>query len=554
MPVTLAIVLVWMVLAFRMSQRFLQYFQIEEYDNARFLRWFFANLRLLVDRLLLAVPAVLAVLSLVLVLTGPPAQEAVLAEAVAWVVAGAYLVVAKWRRSTPAKKPLVYTARAKRILGTAFLLQLVPPIAAVFAFAGGSGAWPGAGSVLAVGVLSAATALLAPIALVLANLLLYPVEGLLRQRYIGMARARLRSQTRNTTIIGITGSYGKTSTKDILTHILGTRYRVSKTPKSFNTLMGICKSINDGDLRPGDDYFVAELGAYIPGEIRRLAQLLKPKVGVLTAVGPQHLERFKTIENVARAKYELIEALPADGLAVFNADNDICYRLARGTHHVPVALYGIEKHPDEVYLRAEDIRITREGLRFTIVRPPTGEKVAVRTRLLGRHQVSNILAASTVALWAGLTLNDIAAAIAMIQPTPHRLELKQGAGGITVLDDAYNSNPEGARNALEILSEFRDGKRILVTPGLVELGELEPVENRRLGSHAAGACDIAILVGCGRTDYIRQGLEESGFPAHNVIQVPTLTEAIARLRTIASPGDTVLLLNDLPDTYELITG
>jgi UDP-N-acetylmuramoyl-tripeptide--D-alanyl-D-alanine ligase len=434
----------------------------------------------------------------------------------------------------------------------AFLLQLVPPVAAMLA--GSRGVWPDAGALLTVGMLSAASALLAPITLVLANLLLYPVEALLRQRYINMARARLRSQTHNTTIIGITGSYGKTSTKDILTHILGTRYRVSKTPKSFNTLMGICKSINDGDLRPGDNYFVAELGAYIPGEIRRLAQLLKPKVGVLTAVGPQHLERFGSIENVARAKYELIEALPADGLAVFNADNDICYRLARGTHHVPVALYGIEKHPDEVYLRAEGMQVTREGLRFTMVRPQTGEKVAVRTRLLGRHQVSNILAASTVALWAGLTLNDIAAAIAMIQPTPHRLELKQGAGGITILDDAYNSNPEGARNALQILSEFRDGKRILVTPGLVELGELEPVENRRLGSHAAGACDVAILVGRDRTDFIRQGLVESGFPADNVIQVPTLNEAIARLRAIASPGDTVLLLNDLPDTYELVAG
>ena len=559
----LAICVVWVVLAFRMSQRFLQYFQIEEYDNGRFLRWFFSNFWLLIDRPFVFLPAVLlgGGVALMMVPGGATSQEARWAQAVLWVAAGVYLAATKWRRSTPAKKPLVYTARAKRILAVSFLLQLVPPVLAL-TLVSGYLPYPSAQDLMRVaraedvpvtGLACALAALLAPISLVLSNMLLFPVEELLRQRYISMARAKLRSG--HTTVIGITGSYGKTSTKDILTHLLNTRYRVSKTPKSFNTLMGICKSINDGDLRPGDEYFVAELGAYIPGEIRRLAALLRPSVGILTAVGPQHLERFKTIENVARAKYELIEALPPNGLAVFNADNDICYELAARTHHVPVALYGFEKQVDEsaaaLRLRAEDVRITSEGLCFTVVRLDTQERVPVRTRLLGRHQVSNILAASTVALWAGLSLNDIAAAIATIPPTPHRLELKRGAGGITILDDAYNSNPTGARNALEILSEFKDGKRILVTPGFVELGELEPVENERLGTYAAQACDVAILVGRGRTEPIRLGLERAGFPSDSIIQVPNLSEAIAKLRAVAAPGDTVLLLNDLPDTYEL---
>jgi UDP-N-acetylmuramoyl-tripeptide--D-alanyl-D-alanine ligase len=215
-------------------------------------------------------------------------------------------------------------------------------------------------------------------------------------------------------------------------------------------------------------------------------------------------------------------------------------------------MYGVERHLDEVDLRGVDFSMTTDGMEFTLVRSRTGESVRCRTQLLGRHNVSNTLAASLVALHLGLTLEEIAAGLKTLSPVEHRLELKRGLGGLVILDDAYNSNPDGARNALEVLSMFKGRRRILITPGFVELGEREAIENELLGKTAAASCDTAILVGLNRTKPIRDGLEQAGATSRQIVVVPTLHDAIAQLRRIASPGDVVLLLNDLPDSYELV--
>jgi UDP-N-acetylmuramoyl-tripeptide--D-alanyl-D-alanine ligase len=291
------------------------------------------------------------------------------------------------------------------------------------------------------------------------------------------------------------------------------------------------------------------MGAYRPGEIRSLCRLVGPRLGILTAVGPMHLERFKTIENVARTKYELIESLPPGGLAIFNADNPFCRDLAEKAKQTPdlrVHTYAID-HP-EATVTAEDLSVDVQGTRFTA--RANGETAPFQTSLLGRHNVSNILAATVAALECGLSLEEIRAAVATLEPVPHRLQLLRGAGGVTVIDDAFNSNPIGARNALEVLAAFNGGQKILVTPGMIELGEREAEENRQLGTLAAEVCDAVILVGPLRTAPIRKGLEAAGYPAAKVTTVRNLAEATNRLQEITRPGDTVLFENDLPDTYD----
>ena len=322
--------------------------------------------------------------------------------------------------------------------------------------------------------------------------------------------------------------------------------------------MGICKVIR-GDLTAEHEIFIVEMGAYKRGDIRELCNLASPQIGILTAVGPQHLERFKSIENIAKGKYELIESLPADGLAVFNCDNEICAGLAdkREQTGSPVRRYATEEPPvgsaaDTADLFATNVRYTDNGLAFTV--HANTEKfditdTEIQTRLLGKHNVSNILAAMTIAMECGMELAEIREAVVKVEPVPHRLQLTSGVGGVIIIDDSFNSNPVGAKAALEALNEIGDGKKVLVTPGMVELGEREYEENRRLGEQAANVCDLVILVGPIRTKPILDGLRAAEYPSQQIIVALNLEEVKQHLATQVQAGAVVLFENDLPDSY-----
>ncbi|MDP8922619.1 MAG: UDP-N-acetylmuramoyl-tripeptide--D-alanyl-D-alanine ligase, partial [Chloroflexota bacterium] len=393
---------------------------------------------------------------------------------------------------------------------------------------------------------SAAVSLLAPPIVAAANLLLWPVEEAFRRYYLDDARQVLRRH--GPTVLAVAGSYGKTSTKEFLATILAARYSVLKPPGSYNTPMGLSRVIRE-QLRPTHEVFVAELGDYVPGDIRFLCSLVFPRIGVLTTIGPEHLERFKTMENVARAKEELIEALPPDGAAVVNQDDPLVRVIGDRAERrgLKVVRYG-QREPGAA-VRATDVRTTREGLRFTVAADGHGE-AEFRVGVLGRHNVANVLAATAAAIEMGMTLPEIAAAARSIAPVEHRLQPIQGAGGVLVIDDAFNSNPEGAAEALDVLGELNGGKKVLVTPGMIELAEREEAENREFGRKAATVCDEVILVGPERARPILAGLRERGFPSERAHVVRSLDEATARLQGMLAPGDVVLFENDLPDQYD----
>ena len=450
------------------------------------------------------------------------------------------------RKKVEVKKPLVYTARAKRVFGLSICLLV--GLATTLLLIVDKSPWR-----VAILLFSEVSV----INLTLANLLIYPLERTINAAYLLSARKRIR--TLQPKVIGITGSYGKTSTKYILHQILSQKFNTLMTPDSYNTPMGICKVIR-GELTAEHEIFIVEMGAYKRGDIRELCNLAFPQIGILTAVGPQHLERFKSIENIAQTKYELIEALPADGLAVFNCDNEICAGLSdkREQGGSPVRRYATEPFvvasvSDKADLTASNIRHTADGLAFTVhtgIDPQNMTDVEIRTRLLGRHNVSNILAAIAVAIECGMTLEEIRDAIRNVEPVPHRLQLTSGVGSVTVIDDSFNSNPVGAKAALEVLTEIGEGKKVLVTPGMVELGEREYEENRRLGEHAADVCDLVILVGPTRTKPILEGLKAAEYPSQQIIVTLNLEEVKQHLATQVQAGDVVLFENDLPDNYK----
>ncbi len=528
------------------SVRTLHMLQLDSYLNVRLLKWLWANpLRRLFDAHPALLCGALCVVSLTLWMLG--------------VVYGPYFVLVAWccgsgillryRQQPEAKKALVYTARAKRILMLSILIDMVVAgsfgLYAVRQLAQGAiitSVYTATGLTLLAGLIIIQ---LAPLGVMLANLLLAPVQATIDARYLAAARRKLRQFA--PTVIGITGSYGKTSTKYFLHTILSERFHVLKTPQSFNTMLGICRVIND-ELRPQHQVFVVEMGAYSRGVIRKLSAFVQPQIGVLTAIGPQHLERFKTLDNIQAAKYELVEGLPPSGIAVFNNDDPRCRQLAGQTQRVKVLRYGLDRSQPGLSVWAEDVAQSSQGLSFTLV-DSAGHRETTHTVVLGRHNVLNMLAAACVALEMGLSLEEIALAIAKIEPAPHRLQLLQGAGGVTVIDDSYNSNPVGAAEALETLRGFTAGKRVLVTPGMVELGAVEAEQNEQFGVNAAQVCDYVLLVGPQQTQAILRGLEREQFPRERIRVVKDLTEATSELQRIVRAGDVVLFENDLPDLY-----
>jgi UDP-N-acetylmuramoyl-tripeptide--D-alanyl-D-alanine ligase len=386
---------------------------------------------------------------------------------------------------------------------------------------------------------------LSPLTTVLANTVLSPVQNAINRTYLRRAQGRLRNI--QPLVVGITGSYGKTSTKYLLEHLLADQRKVLKTPLSYNTLMGVCRVINE-NLTADCEVFIAEMGAYRRGDIKELCDFVHPTIGILTAIGPQHLERFKTIENIQATKYELIEALPSSGVAIFNNDDPRCRALADRTTHVRVMRYGLDLSGQALDLWAESIAMGPEGLSFTMA-DRHGRRVDVRTILLGRHNVLNILGAACAAVAIGVPLADLAKAIQGLPSVPHRLQLIDNGSGVTVIDDSYNSNPLGAMEALEVLGGFTTGRRILVTPGMVELGPLEAHLNEELGAKAAEVCDYVVLVGAERTKPLVAGLQRKHFPPEKIRVVRDLKGATIVLPTIVGVGDTVLFENDLPDQY-----
>lgn len=541
---TAFLIILWLGGVLLRIWRLARFFQIESYDNRRFLRWLAARIdRMVVPRALIFVGVAL-VATLLLELTG---QDSVTVYLLIWGVAG---VLAIWPEPVKeVKQTFKLTARAARLLVAACGLTIVILFGAI-ALAEALISLSTTAEFAVYTLIGLAVYHLSPLILILANLVMYPVEAGFRWMFRRRAATTLRRA--KPVVIGITGSYGKTSTKEYLAHILNGRFRAYATPKSYNTLMGVCIAINNELTNNyGYDFFIVEMGAYVKGEIKSICDLVKPQISIVTAVGPQHLERFGSLETTARAKYEIIEALPPDGVGVFNWDDP--YVRAMYERGYPETRIGVTwKNTDlamQLRFHARNIRTSVNGLQFDVVDTLTGEEQRITTRLVGQHNVTNILLALATACHLGMSLNEIALRIASLEPAEHRLQRRSLPGGITVIDDAYSANPVGAQNALNVLDLYREGRRVLITPGMVELGPIQEEENRALGRMAAQVCTDIILVGEEQTRPLQQGIRDAGFPEDRLQVYDTREEAIAWFNTALQPGDTVLFLNDLPDTY-----
>lgn len=442
------------------------------------------------------------------------------------------------------KKPLVFTKRVWRLYSFSSILALGASLATILATLHKNPAIGYYSNIsVSLGVMLLC-AILSWAIVILADIILIPVERLIRNRYINDARKILRSMP-NLKIIGITGSYGKTSTKHYLSRILSEKYDVLMTPGSFNTPMGVVRTIREY-MKPYNEVFICEMGAKQVGDIKEICDIVHPSMGLVTAVGPMHLESFKTIENVQKTKFELIDSLPSDGLAVINNDFDMCAR--RPVGNVKTLRYGVTVYKDCDYY-ATDVRYSPEGTSF-VVNGPDNFTLPLSTRLLGECNVSDLLGAVVIALNMGVEPSKIAYAVSSIAQVEHRLSMRRTPGGVTIIDDAFNSNPAGSKMAVDVLAHFTGGKRIIITPGMIELGDRQEELNETLGKYIGASLDIAVVVGAYNREAILKGIISTDFNEDNLYIVDSFNEAQKILATFIASGDTVLYENDLPDTFK----
>ncbi|GAB6107601.1 Mur ligase family protein [Fusibacter bizertensis] len=443
-----------------------------------------------------------------------------------------YLLIVK---AYPAKKKCVYTPRVKRILTTSLILLIL--------FAVGMMLLPTRISAMYGFIIYPMSFLL----IYLANTLNKPIEATINNYYYKDA-LRLLSENPNLIVIGVTGSYGKTSTKNVLYSMLSKDFNVLMTPESFNTKMGLTRTIRE-HLKPTHQILIAEMGAKEVGDIKELCDFVKPKYGVITSIGPQHLDTFKTFENIVLTKGELFKYLQPNGTAFVNVDDENIKNIQLRDDVTSIRYSvsdSIALSPD-YYIEATSVGAS--GSSFTLVHAKTGKKIRLSTKLLGRHNLSNVLAGIAISLSLGVTFERLTTMTADLMPVKHRLSTRRVNDQYTILDDAFNSNPVGSKMALEVLKNFEGNKKIIITPGMIELGNQAYDLNKSFGVAIADACDYVILVGKKQTAPIQDGLAEKTYPSQRIYIASNLKDAFNKLYEIVALNDVVLIENDLPDTF-----
>ncbi len=379
-----------------------------------------------------------------------------------------------------------------------------------------------------------------PFILVVSQIILSPFELYQKNKIIESAKRKMAILPK-IKVVAVVGSFAKTSTKNMLYTILWKDFRVVKTPKSFNTPISVARTVLT-DVKDNTEIFIVEMDAYHPGDIRRLCGIVKPDLGVITSIAAQHLGRFGSMEKLAKAQFELAESLPKDGLLFLNSQDGWSSKLSPDYSNRKI-FYGDK---DSDYF-AEKVMQTTDGLSFEI-KTKRGEKVSVKLPVLGAHNVINFLSATAIANQLGLSLKRISERAEKILPTPHRLEVRK-QGNMTIIDNTYNTNPTSSKSSLKLLNDLEGKQKILVTPGLVELGKEHDKENFEFALEAAKVCDEIIIVGENAKVPLLKGLESTRFPKQKTHLVSSTSDGLSLLKTLIEPGAVVLLENDLPDQY-----
>ena len=425
------------------------------------------------------------------------------------------------------KKPLVFTKRIIRLILTTFLINfilffccllLIKNVSAWFVF------------------LILTLCLLNAVIVSIANIVNYPIEKIIQRHFIHKAKGKLK-RYKNLKIIAITGSYGKTSTKNYLCKMLSTKYNVLCTPYSYNTAMGITRTILER-LKPYHDILILEMGADHKNDINKLCKIVKPHISIITAVGEQHLQTFKSLENIINTKYQLVLNTLPDGLFVTNLTNNYC---ANFYNRSPIESLGVGLNKGDCKIC--NIKCEENLIKFEF--EYYKDKFIFSTRLLGEFNVINILMSIIVADRLGIDINSLKGVVLDLKPVEHRLEQRVLGNGAIVIDDSFNSNPVGANYAIKALKSFNK-KKYIITCGMVELGEKQYIENYNLGTQLNGV-DEVLIVNNYNFEAISDGMMSVGCQKPKMYD--SFNSAYKYISQKLDNNSVLLIENDLSDCY-----
>lgn len=442
------------------------------------------------------------------------------------------IITALGNREKKSKIPLKYTGRVKRMLTTCILIYIAMLIVSMYFLSF---------DILIPVIIIQLFCTIIPYLIMLSNVLNKPIEKYINDGFINEAKRKINSMN-NLTVIGVTGSYGKTSVKHILGKLLGKDYNVLITPGNYNTTLGVVITIRE-HLSPIHDIFVCEMGAKGLGEIKEICDIVNPRYGVITSIGMQHLETFLSIENIISTKFELAESLPELGTVFLNYDNEYIKN-----HYVNKNIISYAIDNENADYVPYDIKVDENGCSFMLKMFDEEKDVKFTTNLIGKHNVLNIAGCIAVAHKLGVSTQTLIQRVKQLEQVEHRQQIIKKDFGI-IIDDAYNSNPSGAKSALDTLSMF-DMTKIVVTPGMIELGEKQYELNKEFGKQIAKVADYIVLVGKNQTKPIQDGIKEQGFNEKNLFIQEDMNKALMTAYSIKSQKQKAILIeNDLPDNY-----
>lgn len=509
---------------YKRSLIFMHLFQQEEYDNKRFIINIATNLKL-IDKKLSLIIVILAFLSIFI------------NQLIFPIISSIILIIFAIKQINPmlrnSKKPLIITSRVKKILSLYFMLIFAISFSAINIIDFYKPLILSTTIVIIIQIL--------PYIIILSNILLLPYEIYIQKQFLNQAKDKIKKLSPK--IIAITGSYGKTSTKHILNHILSFYKPTLCTPGSINTSMGITRIIRE-KLTKEHEYFIVEMGAYGIGSITRLCKLTKPDYSAITAIGNAHYERFKSIDNVAQAKFEISKNLN-NGFCFLNNDTiDKKYIKKYSANAINI---GQDNNNDYIISNIEqDI----SGIKFTIKINNKSHKI--HCPLYGKHHAGNIAISIAIAHKLEIDIDTIISSLKSMPQINHRVEVIKNNNSPIIIDDSYNANPSGFSNALNILKLFKkdNNRAILVTPGMVELGELHDEKHRLLACEAIKIIDIAIIIKPQRVQSFMDTLKQFANPFQQILQFNDFASAKKWIDQNVTKNDVILYENDLPDLYE----
>lgn len=453
-----------------------------------------------------------------------------------------------WRQATDwsrrhhvgQRQAIVMTRKLWSIMTLAYLLD----IAAAFGLS--RLVHPESWSIVILLVLFIINAELFFIYLTISTIIFLPLDVFLKRRIIGAAMKKLQAHPQ-LKVVGITGSYGKTTMKELLAAILGAKYRVLKTPENINTPLGIARLIQTS-LTDETDVFIVEMGAYRRGDIAALCRLTPPDIAVLTGINASHLERFGTIDATVATKFEIFDQAKTDAVLMFNADDAIVAKNAPAHEQGRQTIrYGREFAGEAT---VKNTHITNDGAGQTFELWRQNERLGeFPIALLGGYAPGMAAGVVILAHRLGLTMDEIKQGLATVRPVVHRLQPMPGANGVLVIDDSYNGNPDGVREAIAVLARYHDRRKVFITPGLVEMGSARQAVHETIGGELAPVADLVLLIRNSVTPFIAAGLAAAGFPEGKILWYDSAPAAHTALPQVLQPRDVVLFQNDWPDNY-----